>query len=349
MTRSSPRRAFTLVELLVVIAIIGILIALLLPAVQAAREAARRMQCTNHLKQMGLAMHNHHDTHKFFPSGGRDDKDYPTFTGDGLDTNGLGTLSDPGGSPEIAPQQSASYLFQTLAFMEQSNVWDAPGATIEARGIGIAGAVIPTFYCPSRRQPQSRVGTMSFTYYKGITLPNGQIAPIGQTDYAGCCMDTNASRLIPGFFADSGAVDAAGFGDARGGVGILVRTQAYNITGNSSRHMEKRGFEKIKDGTSNSIVAGEYYMNLNAMGTYINTDRGWAAGWDAHMLRGLGTEPRHDSNVSLPGGMRFGSSHPAGFNVVLGDGSVQFIPFNVDILVLSALCHVSDGNPVQLP
>ena len=125
--------AFTLVELLVVIAIIGILVGLLLPAVQAAREAARRTQCTNQIKQLGLAFHNHHDQFRHFPSGGWDWDSPPTYTN---------------GSPAVGPSQKAGWAFQILPFLEAANVWKA-GAEVAI------GQTQPTFFCPSRRGPQS--------------------------------------------------------------------------------------------------------------------------------------------------------------------------------------------------
>ncbi len=161
---SRLRRGFTLVELLVVIAIIGILVALLLPAIQAAREAARRTQCTNHLKQIGIAFQNHHDTYRYFPHGGNH-YSYPPDYGQGL-------------NPEVGPTQRAGWGFQILPFIEQELIWRGEGgADAEACQRNAMGAAIGTFFCPSRRPPMAVSGA---SWYG----PSGTYAH-GMTDYAG--------------------------------------------------------------------------------------------------------------------------------------------------------------------
>lgn len=159
------RNGFTLVELLVVIAIIGVLVALLLPAVQAAREAARRTQCVNHLKQMGLAFHNHHDTYGFLPHGGRGWPDAPTYVSLGV--------------PAVGAQQLAGWGFQVLPFMEQNNLWEGSGkTTIADQQIQVISTPVKGFFCPSRRAPSAHPPTGAW-YGPGGTYSHAQ------TDYAG--------------------------------------------------------------------------------------------------------------------------------------------------------------------
>jgi prepilin-type N-terminal cleavage/methylation domain-containing protein len=135
------RRAFTLIELLVVIAIIGILIGLLLPAVQNVREAASRTQCANNLKQIGLAFHSHHSQYKYFPTGGWDWTTPPTFVN---------------GAPAVGAAQKAGWGFQILPFIEQETVWrGGSGTTDLERTLVAIGTPLNIFFCPTRRPPQT--------------------------------------------------------------------------------------------------------------------------------------------------------------------------------------------------
>src|SRR5687768_17050574 len=126
----SKQRAFTLVELLVVIAIIGVLVALLLPAVQAARESARRTQCSNHLKQMGLAFQNHADTYQVLPDAGQDWGAARTKVNNVV---------------QIAPNQAWGWAYQMAPFIEQRAISELPVDT------DVAKCTIKMLFCPSRR------------------------------------------------------------------------------------------------------------------------------------------------------------------------------------------------------
>lgn len=142
--RARRRVAFTLVELLVVIAIVGILVALLLPAIQAAREAGRRTQCTNHLKQIGLGLHNHHDIWEYLPSGG---------------TVPWAPITFENGIPASAKTQGVSWAYQILPYMEQRPLVES---TYDVNVLQTRA--LKFYFCPSRRNPTEQAGRYLMDY-----------------------------------------------------------------------------------------------------------------------------------------------------------------------------------------
>lgn len=168
---ATGRRAggFTLVELLVVIAIIGGLIALLLPAVQSARESSRNLTCKNQLKQIGLAFQTHHDNLKAFPTGGNEWSTPPTYNG---------------GSPTIGADQDASWAFQVLPYMEATGIWRGPAGDDKSKAIAAIAVTIPLYFCPTRRGPQTVTHTSSQTYVSPNYTISGELLH-GLIDYAG--------------------------------------------------------------------------------------------------------------------------------------------------------------------
>lgn len=168
------RYGFTLIELLVVIAIIGILISLLLPAVQKVRETAAALQCQNNLKQIGLAFHAHQDQYGYLPTGGWDWTTPPTYVN---------------GRPPIGQQQKAGWGFQILPFIEGANTWRGGSATNDTGRILVAiGTIHPIFFCPARRNPQT-------VTYSDPQYLNGMSAKHALCDYAASNMEgTGAVR-----------------------------------------------------------------------------------------------------------------------------------------------------------
>jgi prepilin-type N-terminal cleavage/methylation domain-containing protein len=158
--QAGVKLGFTLVELLVVIAIIGILIALLLPAVQAAREAARRTQCTNNLKQLILGFENYNDTFRVLPDGGKDGATAPVSTAN----SGCSSLCCSGCS-----RGEWNWAYQILPFAEQINLYQQPSDSV------ILKTPVATYYCPTRRAP------LIFSGYAKL-------------DYAACAGDGTAQN-----------------------------------------------------------------------------------------------------------------------------------------------------------
>ena len=332
------RRAFTLVELLVVIAIIGILIGMLLPAVQQVREAARRIECGNNLRQVALAAINYESAHMSFPPG--------------MEQEFLnGTTSGPLGSNDGFQGHSVFYFI--LPFIEANNVFTgmnrevAKANRVETPAELRAAAVIPAYLCPSdtlgtEALPHPSTGTPE-EYYGGTSYKaNGGGRPIFAT-----------SATNDGMFMATGP-------DARSASGAPQGTEVE--------------FGQISDGSSNTVLFGEAshlddnFDTFNDAGyTSDDTIRGWSrwypGGGDTGLSNIMGgafapINYRIPWAFGEPGApssrgawfifqdqrlSSFGSNHPGGANLVYADGSTHFINDDITQNILLLRCQRNDG------
>ena len=314
MTHGS-RRAFTLVELLVVITIIGILVSLLLPAVQSAREAARMAQCKNNLKQLGLGAKSHATMHGHYPSSGW----------------GYRWIGDP--NRGFGKSQPGGWAYNTLPFIEQTALHDIglgmTGAALNTELVRVQQGVVSTFHCPSRRQPKLYPAIAGLADAHNTDFPTGGTA---KTDYA-----ANGGEQVQ-TFAGPGA----------GATEPTVPSWAYDHTGVTHVASEVRPAH-VRDGQSGTYWAGEKNVlpDHYTTGTNAADNGSLYQGHDWDNMRWGAEVPRRDQpGVDLY--QRFGSAHAAGVNFVMCDGSVHTINYSIDPQVHRRLSNRSDGEAVDV-
>jgi|SRR5262245_28621376 len=221
------RRGFTLIELLAVIAIVGVLTALLLSAVQRAREAANRAECANNLRQLALAFHAHHNTHKFLPTAGTDWGTPPTFV------NGV---------PAVGEHQGAGWGYQILPYLEAENIWrGGDAATDNARQRFIVGGVLPVFFCPSRRAPTT------VTYADGyISRNSSDLVTHALCDYASNNLNDDTGAIHSNAYGRPSRFDDISDGLAST---LLVAEKRLNLyyLGNGTRSDDNEGYSGGND------------------------------------------------------------------------------------------------------
>lgn len=331
--RKQPSRdAFTLVELLVVIAIIGILVALLLPAVQAARETARRTQCTNQLKQISIAWHNHEGTHRHYPAGGF----------------GWDWIGDP--DRGFGVDQPGGWAYNILPFMEEQQVHDL------GKGYGFDDAQkflelstlvetpLGAYYCPSRRAPRA------YSLGTGYSTANARGHTItAKSDYA-ASVGNSRREADDGWGPSRQAVKDAAPGRIFGSP-YEAPGKRHEFNGVQMLQSEIK-LAQVTDGTSHTYMVGEKYLNPDYYEGMPNRDAETGdnecvySGFNRDICRSTYNPPQQDT-PGFRADHEFGGPHPGGFLMSYCDGSVRLIDYSIDPRTHSLLGNRKDGEVIN--
>lgn len=350
LAKNPSRKAFTLVELLVVIAIIGVLVALLLPAVQAARESARRTQCINNLKQLGLAALNFESSNRQFPTYG--------MGLSGFDSRIVG----PNGEPNVRSKvslENLSWTYQILPSIEANSLYESR-EQIGTREL--SSKIIQGMTCPSRgvRVLVNNLGdeeyygdyasfAMDAIFWRAIKGESGIEVPF----YSEPDPNTTSGRIDP----VRGSADQAAKIEEHLSQGVIGRAGRLNSNDDPSSliKFQRVDHAAISDGASNTWMFGEKGIPADLYLDYSNnpTDRsGYFAGGFSTVRLGIAFTP--DSVLSTSGNYKkfshnqsFGGPHPGGVNCVLADGSVHSVSFEIDAFTRYKLYHRSDGQVLE--
>lgn len=373
---ASRKRGFTLIELLVVIAIIAILVSLVLPAVQQAREAARRTQCLNNLKQIGLALHNYHDTHNTFPPGmiaawQRGQVNVPDLGTNVSVVDPLEAETTVLGPNNGIPPMGVSWMFHILPQIEQTGIYDLwlPGGNVFANvnfdawrlSIGNTNSAnvldrskapgaeeVKGFYCPSRRTSMDAA-----EYSFAIKADPNQVS--GGNDYAGCAGSGVVFDIRP--FPGNAARERATYNlrpaelSALNNVNSLVQWPVYQTSAragvfgvNSSTRIAD-----MSDGTTQTIMVAEAERFQGTTAEFRNApgdtrripSDGWAFGGPATMF----------STFRAPNKQEFfessGGPHGDTVHILLGDGSTKGVSSSIDLRTWQRLGSMGEGSNVS--
>lgn len=340
-TQRKERRGFTLVELLVVIAIIGILIGMLLPAVQSVREAARRTQCLNNVRQIGLATLNFESAHKHFPT-------------TGLAANGFGVaINTPGpNSRSRVSVENLSWPYQILPQIEANNLYDLRST------IGLSPATyreaVPPYSCPSRgvRRIAEPTGDMrfyadyaSFMVMRFHILQANAADPTLNLQNFTTINNNGGSPYIRGSVAQAAELESLAY------QGIIGRGGRATGDGSNLIKFGKIGFGSITDGSSNTMMYGEKSVAADLYLSYsMPTERNGFYQGNYATARGWQNGPYPDSQTSsnpnyarFAQAQSFGSAHPGTFSAVFGDGSSHSVSMEIDVVNFYKLGCRADG------